>query len=279
MKKITYLAILLLLNSTTIAAPIQFIVTGTADSSDFGYIQGESYSFAFMLNDSYTGGSGDSFSSTHSSWNQSTDSDLNIFTSVTGESLTGTYTPSFAPLPAVSYYALSFGEGWTGEQQLSLIANTDDFSYDIGLKTPNGSDVSALKIELILSDLAFVHSNHFVNPVDAWNPYLGTYAITGSNFEFRCELVGDGRFDFTPTSLAILSESTTVDADVDIFQSIELVFPTISNSSYQVQISSNLVDWVDFETSFQGDGTTNSLHFSTRTTDKQYYRVRETTAP
>lgn len=67
--------------------------------------------------------------------------------------------------------------------------------------------------------------------------------------------------------------------ELEIYQSIEIIIPAQTNTSYQLQISSNLVDWVDSGYPFIGDGETNRQHFSTIGRSEQYYRVEETTPP
>jgi hypothetical protein len=97
---------------------------------------------------------------------------------------------------------------------------------------------------------------------------------------------GTEQFELTPSGSSdpmklvsfipqLTMPTNAVDAELDIFQSIELIFPTKTNAIYQVQVSTNLVDWIAFKTPFFGNGATNSLHFSTRNENKQYYRVKE----
>lgn len=61
-----------------------------------------------------------------------------------------------------------------------------------------------------------------------------------------------------------------------IQQAVEIVIPTDSNTTYQVQTSSNLVDWVDSGTPFNGYGETEHRFFSTTGKHKEYYQVKET---
>lgn len=271
MRKEALIATALLLASTTFATPLNFIITGTADFTSSGFTQGQSYSFTFTVNDEYTGGGGDFFVSNENIWGQTSANTIDIFSDIFGDSLSGAYSPVF-PSGTEAQYDIGIVEE-DGKQELWLDADTDS-SSNIGLLSPNGTPLSNIAVEIILEGFSIPYSTSFVNPVTPWTDYLGTYTITDSASWFRLAGVY-----FTPTSLTIQPATTTVDAEIEIYQSIELVFPTETTSSYQVQTSSNLVDWVDFEAPFIGDGTTNSLYFSTRNDMTEFYRVKESTPP
>jgi hypothetical protein len=89
----------------------------------------------------------------------------------------------------------------------------------------------------------------------------------------------DPPVDVRIKSYVIEYDSITLDSDIEIFTSIELVFPTSINASYQIQTSSNMTNWVESGVPFLGDGTTNNLHFSTRNNEQQFYRIKETMPP
>ena len=64
--------------------------------------------------------------------------------------------------------------------------------------------------------------------------------------------------------------------DIEIQSAIEILMPTDTNTTYQIQTSSNLVNWVDSGSPFNGSGETNSHLFSTRAESSKFFRVLET---
>jgi len=213
MTKLTCIATAALLGSNLLAAQVQFAITGTANSSGHGYNQGQSYTFTFTVNRNYTGGSEDLFSANENTWGQRTESDPNIFTDISGDSLTGVYTPIFEP-GGQSHYQLNVVPE-DGKQELWLTADASAFGYDIGLQTPDGTGIGDFAVEIILEDFTVPYPGLFVNPTDFWSTNAGTYALTDSNswFDFDAYISGvDTNGDpneaqliaFTPTSLTIL---------------------------------------------------------------------------
>jgi hypothetical protein len=201
-----------------LANPVQFTITGTANSTAHGYSAGESYTFTFRVNHNYTGGDGDSFLTSSSEWKQSSTNDPNIFLSITGDSLTGTYSPVFEP-NGQSHYALSVVEE-DGNQELWFSADTSASGFDIGLQTPDGSQIGDFAVEIVLENFSVPYSEQFVNPTEFWSTYAGSYTLTNSLswFNFDAYLPGvdeDGDpnqedlISFTATSLLILPESST----------------------------------------------------------------------
>lgn len=77
-------------------------------------------------------------------------------------------------------------------------------------------------------------------------------------------------------SLALLIFANFSVGEVKIQQSVELLILTDTNTSYQIQTSSNLIDWIDSGYPFNGNGGTNAQHFSTLGKSKEYYRAVET---
>ena len=103
-------------------------------------------------------------------------------------------------------------------------------------------------------------------------------APTGTS-NFQLTPSGSSEGDSDTMNLISFAPVIAGDAELTIYQSIELVFPTRTNAIYQIQISTNLAEWINFETPFLGNGKTNSVHFSTRNKSKQFYRVKEGTPP
>ena len=72
MKKLL-ITLLLVANAICWGDPIQISVTGTADSTALGYTSGQSYTFNWVINESYTGNvSWDIFDPNINQWHEET---------------------------------------------------------------------------------------------------------------------------------------------------------------------------------------------------------------
>ncbi len=61
--------------------------------------------------------------------------------------------------------------------------------------------------------------------------------------------------------------------ELRIFPAVELEFSTVAGGIYQVQVSSNLVDWSDCENPVAGDGTVVTRLYSARQTPFRFFRL------
>ncbi len=82
------------------------------------------------------------------------------------------------------------------------------------------------------------------------------------------------RFSLAGVLLAVTAASA---AEIMIHPSVEVRIPTSPGSSYQLQASADLSEWIDVGFPFVGDGETIAEHFSTIGTSSKFYRVEETT--
>jgi len=225
-------------------ADVEFILSGTANGNSFGYTAGQSYSFSFIVNDNYSGGSGDFFSDTGGAglswpdwpdsdlamineWSQTTSSDDQIFNNISSDTFSGSYNPIFVQEtePETNY-------GWGGHYELSIVEEdgfqelwltvdngtegsnpADDFN--IGLYMPDGTGIDDFAVEIVLEDFVIPYSDSFTSPTDIWIPHIGTYAISHPNSWFDLEVYSapggeSGYIEFTPTSLTIIPEPSTI---------------------------------------------------------------------
>lgn len=212
-------------------ADIEFILSGTANGNSFGYTAGQSYSFSFVVNDNYSGGSGDIFNSDSSNgevineWGQLLNSDPQIFDGITSDSFTGSYSPSFPPSEIVGggdgHYVFSiveedgFQELWFTADNGTSAVNPADGDFNIGLYMPDGTGIDDFAVEIVLEDFVIPYSDSFTSPTDIWIPHIGTYAISHPYSWFDLEVYSapggeSGYIEFTPTSLTIIPEPSTI---------------------------------------------------------------------
>ena len=176
------------------ADPIQLSVTGTAQTTEMGYTTGQGYTFNWVLTDGYTGGSGDSFSTTYDRWHADTTSDPVLWTSVSGDGLSGTYSRPSGSANAPFEWLSSYSSG------LEVIANNDNtLGSSMGL-TVNGVEVSSVHVWGI-NIPGRVLSDSFVNPAAHLATVVGTYALSSGTMRVRDE--SSNSIIFTPTSATI----------------------------------------------------------------------------
>lgn len=186
---------------------IQFTLTGTADSTKFGYTSGQSYSFSWIMNSGFTNNVNCIFSDTENLWTEEFVDRAPIFTDVRGDGLTGTWQrPVLSEGDPLSYVDVMKADG---THYLQLLASNDS-DYSIGL-TAGGTDIQIVngKVEMTNS---FSYPQSYTDPGVYFAGHVGTYTPV-SGF---IELVNVGRTDgilFTATSVnisAIPEPSTTV---------------------------------------------------------------------
>ncbi len=69
-------------------------------------------------------------------------------------------------------------------------------------------------------------------------------------------------------------EDVTVPGSLDIFQAVDLEFETEVGVVYQIQASDDLVNWENFGSRILGNGQLYRLFTSTRTKEREFFRVR-----
>ena len=193
------LAAVLAIGSAAQATPIVVSVTGTADSTTMGYTEGESYTFNWTINDGYDGSGSGCFDSWCNMWMVEDTSDPLLWSDVSGDGLSGTYSrpsgSSWAPYDL--FQADSFG--------LSLLAgNMNAQSSSQGL-TVNGVELLELYVDSLTADeLNLDYSDtSFVNPATWAAEYAGTYnsGVSAESF-YVCD-EDNNMTNFTATSFEI----------------------------------------------------------------------------
>ncbi len=191
------------------ASLVSVSVSGTANTTAMGYTQGESYNFTWIVNDGYTGSTGggdenDKFDSTKNKWFSRLVADPWLWTSVSGDGLTGTYSrPS-------GYYAAPYDQLLTDGNGLRFWAG--DFrpsSSTMGLLV-NGVEVyDVIAYNLTIPSLDYSDAA-FINPATYLGSYIGTYTSTGGGIYLDDE--GGNNIEFTTTGviIAAVPEPSTV---------------------------------------------------------------------
>jgi hypothetical protein len=251
------------------SAPLKIKISGTANNTARGFVQGQLYSFTFIVNDEYSGGSGDVFVTTENKWSQKSITDPTLFNNIVSDSLVGAFTPTFDA--TYSAYEMHIIEE-RGKQELWLTAEAE--GSDIGLKTPDGSPISDFAVEIIFEGFSIPYSQSFVNPTELFSSYYQSFEVSESESWFDFDLADGGWISFKPTQLSMLPIYTYV--DVDIHTSIEITFATTNDAEYTIETSTDFSSWETSGESIAGDGSNKSLHFTTREEEKQFFRVRET---
>ena len=192
-------------------ANIEFTLIGTANESKYGYISGQYYTFKFIVNSQYNGGSGDIFTVGTNHWSQTSIDDANIFKHISSTSFSGEYTPAF---PSGGFdgghYELSVIEE-DGYQELWFTADVGEGNTNnIGLFMPDGTGVSDFAVEIVLNgsdlNLDVPYSNSFISPTVWWSDKPNFFSgINNSNSWFDLEVYGPnpGYVGFTPTEIQI----------------------------------------------------------------------------
>ncbi len=196
-----------LVTGSPVAADIQIAVTGTADSTDLGYLSGQSYTFTWTISDGYSGSSNDSFNSTSNSWYAEVTSDPILYGSLSGDGLVGTYSRVSGTPGAPWEYATAEAPAGNPMTLDLFIGNDDAPNSNHGL-TVNGTDlryIDASSIEIIDS---FAFPESFTNPASYFSSYAGTYAAENgwiSVVDTNWDMV-----DFTVTNVTITPEPATM---------------------------------------------------------------------
>jgi len=181
-----------LMGNLAVADPIQISITGTASSSALGYTTGQSYTFNWLLSETYTQHDYDWFSSDGLQYTEMVGGDPLLFSEVSGDGISGTYIASGAPYTYIG--------GWaTGGAHFSFLAGTENSgAAPMGL-TANGEGVRFVEANNItIGDLVFPES--YVRPTDFFAGYTGTY-VSGGEMVLKSSLAGN--VNFTPTSVTI----------------------------------------------------------------------------
>ena len=177
---------------------VSITVTGTAETTGMGYSSGASYSFTFVLADTYTGSTWDHFTSSENDWYAQEFVEPVLWDSVYGDGLSGTYV---RPSPWTEDYLTILSKPDLDSIHMASRAPTSD----IGL-TVNGIKVKSVKaVELAIGEFSFPEV--FTNPADYMRSYLGTYVPT-DGFVRIGDINGNSIY-LSATSVEVVPEPST----------------------------------------------------------------------
>lgn len=197
MKQGVILLAAIMLIAGSYADPVQVSVTGTADTTKMGYTSGQSYTFTWVVNDGYSGSAYDFYSSSMNRWSVQETSDQMLWSSISGDGLSGVYSrpagTSIAPYDILQATASALGlfayndDAPNSSQGLSVdgIAVTEIQAYDLDIPGLDYSDTA------------------FVNPASWLAGYVGTHALSTGKIGVK---------DGSGNQIAFTSTSATIEA-------------------------------------------------------------------
>ena len=197
-QKLKIIAITTLLTVAAAQAGITTTVTGTANSSTMGYTSGESYTFTWVVNDSYTGGDLDFFlPNAVYIWSPNSLEDPELWDDVSGDGLGGTYArPSVTPADTIV----------ANSQGLSFAAQSSSSSISLGLTVNSIGVHEVSSSNLVIPGLDYSAAG----PIDLGTylaSYAGSYDQTSGQLSVRD--TADNVIEFSPTNLTIIPEPAT----------------------------------------------------------------------
>jgi hypothetical protein len=168
------LAFCALAGTASAATPIKFSVTGTPNSTMYGYTNGQSYTFHWIVNSGFTNNWSSFFDSIDNYWSDELVSEAPIFIDVSGDGLTG----SWQRPEAVDNDPYSYLETWThtgGDTNLELyVGNDGNPKYSIGLQA-NGTDLYSIYADNLNIGNIFNFPTSYTDPNDYFAGLTGTY--------------------------------------------------------------------------------------------------------
>ncbi|ARN57226.1 PEP-CTERM sorting domain-containing protein [Sedimentisphaera salicampi] len=183
------------------AAYVSVTFSATADSTNFGYTQGESYSFTWVVNDGFTGGGNDSFTTAEGGgeninyWEEYHASDPMLIADFSGDGLSGTYERASGP------YGLIIAE----DDDLKNVSVSDIYYGASGLTAQGSSLYGAGAKELEVTGFSNTFTGEFVNPAEYLAQREGTYDVTSGDLylSFKDGVGAPTSFYFTPDEFTI----------------------------------------------------------------------------
>lgn len=203
-------AALLLCAVVPAAAQIVFTITATANSDAVagGYTQGQSYTFIFTSAASFANTSSSQYTSVANSWSEETASDGQMWTSIGGTGITGTFVRPVAT--STNPYSWAYPNSDYG---LALGVDTDDITNLIGLNTLSNQAIEYLSVTRMSggSMPSFTESDFTQAYVEPFNSSTGFFAtkflgsftgLTSGTVEIGMP-DGDTYYTFAVTDLSI----------------------------------------------------------------------------
>lgn len=175
------------------AASIQISVTGTADISVLGYTAGQSCTFNWVINESFQYNPSNGYSSTLNQWGENIPTDSPVFSSISGNGLTGTLTRPSDPYS----YILMFDFG-SPPEDLRLSASSDGGGIGVWA---NGEELRSLDAsQLYITDFDFPGT--YTDPTAYFSGYIGSYTPAAGG-TVRVWTIENSAITFTPTNVSI----------------------------------------------------------------------------
>ena len=182
---------LLVLSPAAAKAAIVFTVNGTVSTAGLGWNLNDPVSFTWILagNSPFSNDG----SPTYAEWRQDSTSQPQMFSSVTGTGMTGTYTtPSLTPNSPWSFLDIY------SYQNIFVFAGTD--SEPLGLFSPNAAPVLYVSTG-VTGPFSFFIPSPVPSPDPYFSNYYGTYSVTNVSDNFV--YASSGIMEYTATSFTI----------------------------------------------------------------------------
>jgi len=183
---------------TSAQAQITFTVTATANATSFGYTAGSPYTFTFTTPSSYSNTASSRFTPWYDAWREGVSAEPQLWTSVGGTAVLGSFGRPSKPTSFVDAYA---------NGALSLTAGNDASSGTIGLRTPNSgtANINWIQVQLNAGLPSFAALGSYGEPVSYFQSYVGTYNVSGGGGITMWDNNNSPGINFTPTALSITS--------------------------------------------------------------------------
>lgn len=184
-------------------AQVSFTFDVTANSSAFGYQLGQTYSFQFLTGPSFANNSRSFFESYQNMWTEETLNDDQMFISVGGSGLSGTYIRPSATFTDPYCYIETYLDYivWGSGKDGVFIGAAAEVS-DIGLLTSTGESIKSIKIRMDDAGVGFSYPETWVEPATVFFPSNGTYVPDSVN-QLTLNTVSAGSLVFTVDSWTI----------------------------------------------------------------------------
>lgn len=194
---------LLGLSASVFASPIAYTITGTATSSDLGYVSGNSYSFTFLFNDAYLHNPMDSFDADSCMWQERDLADSALFSDVDGDGLTGSLVRPASPVS----YALHT-EQTPGVTTLTAVIN--EGGADTGLTANGINSVIAFYLTEVKFNGSWAYPGSYISPTESFGNNVGTYAANSGTLTIYNDALDGVVFNATQVSVDVVPEPSTI---------------------------------------------------------------------
>lgn len=191
--------------SATVAESVAITVSGTAQATEYGYVQGQLYSFTWVLyNDHIFNEGHDYFDQESSIWYEEVTSESPIFSDVYADGLSGTYSRPSSNENS-PYNRIILNDSWP-----MYMTCADESGISLGLAVDvNGTEIPVKGLYYnIIIDPAITETGT-ADLAGFFGNYIGSYSAPG---EIKCTLnTGDDiLFDATSMTISTVPEPATM---------------------------------------------------------------------